>query len=98
MDKQVNDTFVADLTDLERALSHGCLWVRLNNGRYWKLRRNGATKRWKRNAERFRIPVKAGLYVFTEITNETTIGPPWDNDAIIFATQDDIQTFHNHKR
>ena len=33
-------------------------------------RRNGKTQRWKRNPERFRIPVKYGLYDYAQITNE----------------------------
>lgn len=33
-------------------------------------RRNGKTQRWKRNPERFRIPVKFGLYDFLAITEE----------------------------
>ena len=55
-------------------LNHGCLWIRMNNNRYWRLRANGATKTWKRDTFRYRIPVKAGMYVFSEITNETEIG------------------------
>lgn len=34
-------------------------------------RRNGKTQRWKREPERFRIPIKFGLYDYSEITNET---------------------------
>ena len=41
------------------------------NGRYWKLRRNGATKTWKRDSNRFRIPVKAGLRSHTYLTQDT---------------------------
>lgn len=33
-------------------------------------RRNGATQTWKRNTLRFRIPVKHGLYVYGNISNE----------------------------
>jgi hypothetical protein len=55
-------------------IDHGAIWIRVNNERYWKVRRNGATKLWKRDLFRYRIPVKAGMYVFSEITNETVIG------------------------
>ena len=56
-------------------LKTGCLWVRMSNGRYWRLRQNGATKLWKRDIFRYRIPVKAGLKTCSEITNETVIYP-----------------------
>lgn len=33
-------------------------------------RRNGATKRWKRNPARWEVPVKYGLYAYDYVTNE----------------------------
>ena len=69
-------------------LDHGSLWIRMNSGRYWKLRANGATKLWKRNPWRYRIPVKAGMYVFSEITNETEIGT-FDSNASVIASGTD---------
>jgi hypothetical protein len=41
--------------------------VAMNNGRWWTIRRNGATKRWKRDAKRIYIPYKAGMYVYGAI-------------------------------
>jgi len=35
-------------------------------------RRNGMTKRWKRNHNRFSIPVKFGLYDYGYITDENS--------------------------
>jgi hypothetical protein len=35
--------------------------------RWWTIRRNGATKTWKTNPARFRLPWKAGLRVFGAI-------------------------------
>lgn len=35
-----------------------------------RYRRNGATRLWKRNPERFRIPLKYGLYVHGELTQD----------------------------
>ena len=72
-------------------LEQGCLWVRLNNGRYWSVRPNGKTQLWKRDPWRYRIPVKAGLYVFTEITNKTEIGT-FDSDAAFIASSTDPNT------
>jgi hypothetical protein len=38
------------------------------DGKSW--RRNGKTKTWKRNATKFQIPVKHGLYDYGYITDE----------------------------
>jgi hypothetical protein len=46
---------------IEGALERGQLWAAMAGGRYWKLRRNGATKLWKTRPDAFNIPVKAGL-------------------------------------
>jgi hypothetical protein len=72
-------------------LEQGCLWVRLNNGRYWSVRPNGKTQLWKRDAFRYRIPVKAGLYVYSEITNETEIGT-FDSDYQFIASSTNPNT------
>lgn len=72
-------------------INAGSIWVRMNSGRYWKVRCNGATKLWKRDAFRYRIPVKAGLYVYSEITNETEIGT-FDSNASFIASSTDPNT------
>lgn len=59
---------------IEQAIDDHHLWVRVSTGRYWRCRRNGVTKRWKRDANRFRIPFKAGMFVFGEVTETTDIG------------------------
>lgn len=38
-----------------------------NHCRRW--RRNGKTKTWKRDLERYRLPIKHGLYTYDAITN-----------------------------
>lgn len=40
----------------------------MKNGAWWRLRRNGATKRWKRDTNRIYVPVKAGLKSYYAIT------------------------------
>ena len=40
----------------------------LSNKRW---RRNGKTQRWKRDPNRFRVPVKFGLYAYDQITDTT---------------------------
>jgi hypothetical protein len=54
----------------------------MRNGNWWRIRRNGATKLWKRDAERFAIPVKAGLKACCTITEAS--------DLTNFATCDDL--------
>lgn len=62
-----------DLATIEAALASGNLWGAMRNGRFWRLRRNGATQTWKRDAARFRIPVKAGLKSCGEVTNLSNV-------------------------
>jgi hypothetical protein len=54
---------------LENALDKGVLEACVNRtqDRWWKVRRNGATRTWKRSPERFYIPVKAGLKTYGAI-------------------------------
>lgn len=49
------------LAEIESFLDSGSLEVEMRSGRYWQIRRNGQTKTWKRDPERFRIPFKCGL-------------------------------------
>jgi len=35
-------------------------------------RKNGVVKQWVRNPNRFRVPVKYGLFSYDYVTNETT--------------------------
>ena len=61
------------LEEIETALANGHLWARMGGGRFWRLRRNGATKRWKREPSRFRIPVKAGLRSCGEVNEGSNV-------------------------
>lgn len=54
--------------NVETLLDRGELYAGMRNGAWWKLRRNGATKTWKRDATRVRIPIKAGLKSTSAIT------------------------------
>lgn len=44
--------------ELETALDAGTLEVQWGNSRWYSVRRNGATKLWKRDTERFVVPCK----------------------------------------
>jgi hypothetical protein len=59
------------MLDIETALKSGELWVAMTNGKYWKVRRNGKTQTWKREPNRFRIPIKYGLKGYGEITQDS---------------------------
>jgi hypothetical protein len=69
------ETFSPTLNDLEYALDKHWLWAHMRNGNYWLCRRNGATKRWKRDPERFRVPVKFGLKGTDAIVDLDSVGP-----------------------
>lgn len=64
------------LEEIESALKTGQLWLMMGRGRvtnYWMLRRNGKTKRWKRDVTRWEIPVKGGLRECVTILNDLVI-------------------------
>jgi len=47
--------------------------IAMSNGNWWIIRRNGQTKRWKRDATRICIPFKMGLYGYGTITERDFI-------------------------
>jgi hypothetical protein len=49
------------LEQCEQALDSGRLHIQWHNGKWYTVRRNGQTKRWKRDPSRFRIPCKTGF-------------------------------------
>ena len=81
-------------TQVEYELNEGCLWIRMSNGRYWKLRQNGRVQRWKRDLFRYRIPVKAGMYVYDAITQDDTIGT-YDSNYKFIACNGDANSREN---
>jgi hypothetical protein len=64
---KVDHGFITPST-VESLLDAGAIQERMVNGNWWTIRRNGQTKRWKRDTSRLRIPYKAGLYVYGDIT------------------------------
>ena len=56
--------------NVEELLDQGLLYALMNTGRWWQIRRNGKTRRWKRSPNRFEIPTKAGLKACGTIDNE----------------------------
>jgi hypothetical protein len=52
------------------------------NGNWWRIRRNGRTKFWKHQPERWQIPVKAGMSVYAYLTDE---------NAHLFRVREDVK-------
>ena len=82
--------------DVEQALDSHELWVRvyarIGITRYWQCRRNGSTKRWIKDADRFRIPIKAGIYVYGAITETSDVGEWYNNtqEFVICASDPNV--------
>lgn len=60
--------------NVEAYLDKGELCAQMGNGRWWRIRRNGKTQTWKRDATRFRIPIKAGLKAYGDISDDNVYG------------------------
>lgn len=65
------------LNELETALFNNRLEFRAGQwpGEWYKVRRNGATKRWKRSPEKFIIPCKIGFNGCFSIADSPTTKP-----------------------
>ena len=53
--------------NVEQFLDDGLLFAQMKNGRWWQVRRNGKTRTWKRDPDKFVIPIKAGMYAYGRI-------------------------------
>lgn len=54
--------------NVDQMLDAGQIEVAMRNGKWWKIRRNGKTQKWKKDPDRIRIPFKAGMYSYGAIT------------------------------
>lgn len=54
--------------NVDTMLDDGAIECAMNSGRWWKIRRNGKTRTWKRDAARIAIPYKYGMYGYGTIT------------------------------
>lgn len=52
---------VVTRNNFEKLLDTGRLQIRMKNGNWWSIRRNGQTQRWKRDPDRLRTPYKFGF-------------------------------------
>jgi hypothetical protein len=53
--------------NLDRLIDARAIQRLMNNGRWWTVRRDGRTQYWKRNPDRFRLPIKFGMYSYGAI-------------------------------
>jgi hypothetical protein len=60
--------------NVDALLDAGKIEVATTNGNWWRIRRNGATKTWKKYPARIRIPFKMGLYGHGAIEESDFIG------------------------
>lgn len=58
---------------IEEALAAGRLEVYITGGRWWRARRNGATKTWVTRPGEFRVPIKAGFKLCGCIQHNTPL-------------------------
>lgn len=65
------------LAQIEEALDTGLIEALMTSGRWWRVRRNGATHTWKTRPGHFRIPVKAGLRACAYLTHENADSGNW---------------------
>lgn len=68
--------------NVDAILDAGQLYAAIKNGKWYRLRRNGQTKRWKRDKSRIHVPFKYGLYGYGQITENdfTVLRPFQDHD------------------
>jgi hypothetical protein len=61
--------------NVDELLDKGLIEVHMTTGRWWSVRRNGRTKRWKRDKTRIYIPIKYGLKMCAAIGERDFSGP-----------------------
>ena len=75
--------------NIDALLDAGKICAGMRNGAWWRIRRNGATKRWKKDATRIYVPFKAGLKSYGALT-ETDFMPHGHLRADCFQHVDDL--------
>ena len=54
--------------NIDDLLDRGKIETAMSNFKWWRIRRNGVTKHWKRDAARIYVPFKAGLRLYGNLT------------------------------
>jgi hypothetical protein len=66
------------LGPVEAALDKGELYIKMASGRWWRMRRNGQTKRWVTRPDHWAIPVKYGLKQCATLLHSWQLGYHYD--------------------
>lgn len=75
--------------NIDKWIDEGQLYVAINNGRWWKARRNGMTKRGKR-LPTIRVPFKYGLKHYGALTETDFSGPNGTLPSHLYRHHDDV--------
>lgn len=63
-----------------------------------RARRNGRTQTWKRTPERWRVPIKMGLYGYADITPERANEWHTPEDCPLIHVEGSVQSIAHHTR
>lgn len=75
--------------NVEHLLDSGLLYVGINNGAWWLARRNGKTKKWRKEPERYEIPYKVG-FRRTGRLSQVSINDNRANNYCYYRHKDDV--------
>jgi len=78
--------------NVEKYLDGGVLYVAVNNSKWWVIRRNGKTQRWKRDPSKLRIPFKFGFNGYSAISDSdfVTTEKPEHLNTRFFRHREDV--------
>lgn len=60
--------------NVDALLDAGKIECAMKSGKWWRIRRNGKTRAWKRDTTRIEIPFKMGMYGYGVISQDDFIG------------------------
>lgn len=72
--KRRTEMWAITRANVDALLDAGLIECAMTNGKWLTIRRNGATKRWKKDANRIYIPFKVGFRGYGQITETDFIG------------------------
>lgn len=76
--------------NVEHLLDSGLLYVAMANDRWWQARRNGKTRRWKKDPTRIEIPFKCGFKICDKLNTDDGYFQLGAFDPKYFRHRDDV--------